>query len=352
MVELTRVYRQALESPILAFAIDIKDGKTWGRQHFESLCKETESGKLVVKPWKHKIDSFKATNEAAKFIRKEYAAGNWHPERSCIITPFGAALNSKDKDAVFGSFNLNKLIADFLGRERGAIIHEIIAGFSKHYFAEGDDIIFEKTKGKITAIKKNAAYLGKQSPQPASQNLDRFGHNTNAAMDSLQELQESEQSIEQEMDRLLAAASADNQEALKNASHVVTIKLENGDEIELSTAGSFSPQKLDFSYAQTCYKAQGSEWDSVYVFTHKSHAVGLSNEFFYTACTRARKSLVLICEPDHLQLTVTKQSIPGKDWKEKMQHFRMSKKQQSLQPFRSLLSFLQSSKAATLDSNQ
>lgn len=340
VVELTRVCRQALESPILSFAIDIKEGKQWGRQHFDSLCKQTDHGKLTVKPWKHKIDSFKATNEAAKFIKKEYEAGNWHPDNSCIITPFGAALNSKDKDAVFGSYNLNRLIADFLGRARGAVVHEVIAGFSKHYFAEGDDIIYEKTKGKITKIEKNKEYLGKQSPQAASLHLDRFGHNSNAAMDAIEAIHASEEDVEAEMDRLLAAASADNSEALRTASHVVTVVLENGCELELKSAGAFSPQKFDFSYAMTCYKAQGSEWDNVYVFTHKSHSVGLCNEFFYTACTRARKELTLICEGDHLMQACSKQSIPGRNWKEKMQHFTLAKKREALMPFSSLLRFL------------
>lgn len=343
VVELTQVYRQALHSPILRFAVDIKEKKQWGSQHFPSLCCETPDGNLTVKPWKHRIDSFKATIEAAKFIEKEYVAGRWSPERSCIITPFGAALNSKDKEAAFGSYNLNRLIADFVGRRREAIIHEVIAGFVKHYLAVGDDIVYQKIRGKIVKIVRNGSYMGKQSPQAASQHLDRFGHRVNGTVASeLDELMQSEEDVECEMDRLMAAASSDNESAFRNASHRITLKLENDAEIELSSSGDFNPQIFDFAYSMTCYKAQGSEWDSVYVFTHKSHATMLSNEFFYTACTRARKQLTLICEPDHLLNAVTKQETAGSNWKEKSSCFNTPKALESIKPFTQLNEWLQS----------
>lgn len=341
VVELTQVYRQALESPILKFAIDIKNQQTWGGQHLESLnrtCSETGSS-LTVKHWKHRLDSFKATSEAAKFIEKEWKAGRYEPSKCSIITPFGATLNSKDKEAAFGSFNLNKYIANFLGKNREAVVYEVIAGFNKHYLAVGDHVSVAKIRGEITKITRNGIYLGKISPQPPSKHLDRFGFNSEGAnFNDL--LEENDADTEREMDRLLSAASADNSEAIRNASHVITVELEDGSEVELRTSGEFSPATFDFSYAQTCYKAQGGEWESVYIFTHKSHAVSLCNEFFYTAATRARKHLTLICEPDHLLNPVKKQAIPGSNWQEKKEYFNSPKKLESIKPFENLCIWL------------
>lgn len=346
VVELVQVYRQALESPVLKFAIDIKEGKTWGGQHLAALCVDSGThGKLTVKPWKHKIDSFKATIEAAKFIKKEWLAGNYNPDNSSIIIPFGAAANSKEKKDVFGSLNLNLLIADFLGASRQALVYEIIAGYSKHYYAVGDSIIYRKIRGKITEINHNGDYLGKLTPQMASKHLNRFGHVTHHGAASMEDELASSENAMNDIDRLLAAALADHKEATRNASHVLTLELDDGRIIVCSSSGEFDSQVLDFSYAQTCYKAQGGEWDNVYVFTHKSHAVGLSNEFFYTAVTRAKKQLTLICEPDHLLTACSRQAIPGRNWREKLSYFQQQKKRDSLIPFTRLLSWLGGNKA-------
>lgn len=340
VVELTQVYRQALDSPILKFAIDIKNQETWGSQNFAAIskyCDKTDSS-LTVKPWKHKIDSFTATKQAAIFIEKEWKAGRYNPETATIILPFGAAANSKEKEAAFGSLNLNRYIADFIGRSRAAVVHEVIAGFNKCYLAVGDHIAYQKVRGVITEIKKNGSYMGKLSPAPASIHLDRWGYNSGGIESA--DIEEASDSCLAEMDRLLAAASSDNKEALRYASHIVLCTLEDGREIELSSTGDFSFQVFDFSYSQTCYKAQGGEWETVYIFTHKSHAVMLCNEFYYTAVTRARKHLYLICEPDHLMNAVKKQSIAGSNWREKVLHFTTARKREQLMPFTELLGWL------------
>lgn len=310
-VELTEVYRQKLNSPILRFALDIKDRKMVGSNKFAELCVSNEHGTLVVKPWKHRLDEFKATLEAAKFLRKEWEAGSYFPERDVVILPFNKR---------FGSTELNILIADFLGKSRQAVVHEVIAGFEKKYLAVGDHVVIAKRKGIITAIALSDDYLGTQSPQPPSAHLDRFGYNSNKNLDDAKAL-EHDAAAHDEIDRLMAASLAGNEDRMRAASHTVTVQMDEGYEVELSSGGDFGLAKFDFSYCMTCYKAQGSEWDSVYVFTHKSHAVSLCNEFYYTAVARARKKLVLICEPDHLSKNMVKQSIVGNNWREKSLHF-------------------------------
>ena len=62
----------------------------------------------------------------------------------------------------------------------------------------------------------------------------------------------------------------------------------------------FNALRLKFGYAITCHKAQGSEWDHVFVKC-KSHHNQLSADYFrwlYTAITRTSKSLYLLDAPD------------------------------------------------------
>jgi hypothetical protein len=320
-VELTQVYRQKLHSPILSFALDIKDRKPVPSNKFEERTISTEHGTLIIKPWKHRIDEFKATIEAAKFLNKEWASGAYNPNRDMVIIPFNKR---------FGTTELNKLIADFLGKARGAEVHEIIAGYDRHYLAIGDAVFVNKRKGTIAKIESNKSYLGTQTPQSPSKHLDRFGYNSEkhkideAAI--MQDATEAEHDAAMsEIDRLMAASLADNEDRTRSASHKVTVRFGDDDmgwETVLESTGDFSLNKFDFGYCLTCYKAQGSEWPSVYVFTHKSHAVALCNEFFYTAVTRAKQKLVLICEPSHLVTPMLKQEVPGDNWKTKSVHFK------------------------------
>ena len=311
-IELTQVYRQKLHSPILRFALDIKDKKAIGSNHYASSSISNEHGTLLIKPFKKKVDEFKATMDAAKFLKSEWESGLYFPERDAVILPFNKR---------FGSTELNLLIADFMGKARKAVVHEIIAGFEKKYLAVGDHVVVNKLKGIITNIARNDGYLGKNSPQLASPNLDRFGYNGNRNLEDADILAIDDDEHD-EIDRLMAASLAGNEDRLRNASHVVSVTLDTGEILELSGAGDFNTAKFDFSYCLTCYKAQGSEWDTVYVFSHKSHAVMLCNEFFYTAATRAKKRLVMICEPDHLSKAMIKQGIIGNNWQQKSLHFK------------------------------
>jgi ATP-dependent exoDNAse (exonuclease V) alpha subunit len=313
-IELTQVYRQKLNSPILQFVLDIKDKIMVPSNKMESRCISNEHGTLLIKPWKHRLDDFRATLEAAKFLRKQWEAGEYFPEKDQVILPFNKR---------FGSTELNILISDWLGKARKAVVHEIIAGFDKRYLAVGDHVMVAKQRGIITNIARNDSYLGKQSPQLPSTNLDRFGFNNGGKVTLAEaELLEQDSATHDEIDRLMAATLADNEDRLRAASHVVTVKLnDSGYEVELSSGGDFGLNKFDFSYCMTCYKAQGSEWDNVYVFTHKSHAVSLCNEFFYTAASRAKKKLVMVVEPDHLSRVMVNQSIKGDNWQEKAKHF-------------------------------
>jgi len=68
----------------------------------------------------------------------------------------------------------------------------------------------------------------------------------------------------------------------------------------LKTDPYFNALRLKFGYAITCHKAQGSEWNNVFVKC-KSHQSQLTADYFrwfYTAITRTAKILYLLDPPD------------------------------------------------------
>ena len=57
-------------------------------------------------------------------------------------------------------------------------------------------------------------------------------------------------------------------------------------------------ENLELAYAISVHKAQGSEFDRVYVVVPKSKQALLGTEMFYTALTRARRHCTLLVEQD------------------------------------------------------
>ncbi len=62
---------------------------------------------------------------------------------------------------------------------------------------------------------------------------------------------------------------------------------------------------LNLAYACTIHKSQGSEYPAVVVPLSSSHFVMLAKNLVYTAVTRGRKLVVLVCEPRALSLALS-----------------------------------------------
>lgn len=74
----------------------------------------------------------------------------------------------------------------------------------------------------------------------------------------------------------------------------------------------FNAMRIKFGYAITCHKAQGSEWNNVFV-NCKTHMERLNQSYFrwlYTGITRAAKKLYVLEEP-HLTLTEKMKHVGG-----------------------------------------
>lgn len=327
VVELTEVYRQALDSPIIQLATAIKDGRGWTVEGKTSWASPDGSSTVTINPWKsslrshddgHVVHKVTALDGFKGFADSIIAAGDYSEEEDVILMPFNKAC---------GTLELNKHIANTLGRKRGAQVHHVIAGYNNHFFAVGDRVLYEKQEAVIVAIEPNPVYVGK-AVQPAGYSLDRWGGYSddaerqaaaNAAADAADP-------NSFDVDTLLAnlALMGEDDDKFNQASHIISLltieQIEEGRAAkERGDADYEEPKPLQvkdtgainnmlFAYALTIHKSQGSEWRRVFLFLHQSHHTMCSRELLYTAVTRARQHLYIICEPDKLGKpgTVTK----------------------------------------------
>lgn len=305
-VELVQVYRQALESPIIKYATQIKDGICFSVP--EKLVEETSRGKVTFHPWKKKLSGEVALHTFCKFCATALDHGGYNTETDCILVPFNKA---------FGTIEINRHIANHVAKKAKRPVWEVIAGFNKLYFSVGDKVLYDKEDAVITAIEINPTYTGKK-PQKESLTLDYWG------FDSLPRTQEQVSLQEEEIDFMLdqmAAFTGKDDERVRAASHKVTVQLQDsGQYVDITSAADLNA--LLISYALTIHKSQGSEWDKVFLVLHQSHATMVQRELLYTAVTRAAKELYVICEPESFEKGVASQRIKGNTLAEKAEFFK------------------------------
>lgn len=341
VIELTRVYRQALESPIISLALAIKDN------NFDTLVSDVRAGvfdiegcdrrvfdprrlpagkvvlskpgrgKVTLHSWKKKLDKDDGLLAMQGHLRMMVRDGAYVPDEDLVLCPWNTS---------FGTDELNKAIADFLGKQREAEIHEVIAGFEKHYFAVGDKLMVEKQEAVILSIKRNPRYMGKR-PRPASKKVNRWGvAESDDAVDMF-----SEDLTDEDIDLLLAHA-ANIEERTTEASHVIRVRFFDSDlEQDLTAAGVINASQ--FAYAMTVHKAQGSECRRVILITSHAHAAMCSRELIYTGITRAAEELYLVLENTMLGKAASKPRIKGDTLQDKIAFFeqRISEKEAQME---------------------
>ena len=317
--ELVQVYRQALESPIIRLAHRILSGKGIPISEFDQW---NFPNQLKLHPWKKKISADSALLTVAAFFKQAYDTNNYDPAEDQILIPFNKAC---------GTDELNKHIANHIARKHNRMTHEVIAGYNKYYFSEGDLVLYEKEDAEIVEIKRNPTYMGKW-PQAASTNLDYWG----CLQESVHHISSSEDGpTTEDVDKMLDSIEVSEvEDRVKEASHVLTVKLLDSEQlVEVKSAAGINALLL--SYALTIHKSQGSEWRNVYLILHNSHNTMIQRELLYTACTRAKESLYVICEPDSFEKGISGQRIKGNSLKEKMEFFKgkLESDEESLLPF-------------------
>lgn len=306
VVELSKIYRQALDSKIVGFqhtytlkgkAPSDTELRAWAAGSNDFILKEvpkTASPDVVC-------------NSIANYLLRPEVGYN--PTTDIILCPQNVKL---------GTILLNKYIAQRLGERRNAVVWEVIAGFNKFYFAVGDTVTYDKETYTITAISPNGAYRGAEPVQPCT-SLSRWGTANGTSHAEL------------DFDDLVAQidlSHSTDEDTRDCASAIITLQSVEGATVELSTRGEISA--LELGYATTVYKAQGSEWSKVY-FVMTAHHQGRmrSREQLYTAMTRAREQITLFYTPQSMAgkkdssiaKAILSPEVAGTGWRDKKAHF-------------------------------
>ncbi len=312
VIELTQVYRQALESPIIRLAHRILSGKGIPVKEFPEWCIPNQ---LTLHAWKKKISSEDALATITAFFNRALDTGIYNPDEDIILIPYNKAC---------GTDELNKGLASHIAKKEGKEVWEVVAGFNKLYFSVGDKIMVDKEDAWITKIEKNPQYVGKNYQSP-SVHLNYWGYNSEGV--KIEHTDLSEEDMDMILERF-ANSSADVEERVTQASHKVYYRrtkeaVVDGvetPELSMITAGELNSVLL--GYALTVHKSQGSEWRKVFCIFHNSHAAMVSRELLYTAVTRAREELYVICEPETFEKGINSQRIKGNTLAEKAEYFK------------------------------
>lgn len=332
-VELTHVYRQALESPIITLAHKIREGHgISGRLEEKWTDDRGEHGKVTIQPWKKKLDSAVALKTVLHLMLiPMFTADDFDFESTCVLCPFNKQ---------FGTLALNKAIAHALSQKRGEETFEVVARYQRSYWAIGDRVIVDRQDAVITAITDTPGYDGPMAT-PSSPTMDRYGkeHNPNhrPEFDGPDDfkLEGSENDPDSaDYDPLASLLTGTEGDTKNTPSHIITVRfIDTGQTMELTSAGQING--MIFSYVLTVHKSQGSEWRKVIILLHYTHNTMVSRELIYTAVTRAKHELLVICEPDrgvkhnHIPNTLTRAAknpeIKGVSLAEKAEYFQAKK---------------------------
>ncbi|QHJ81160.1 MAG: hypothetical protein [Bacteriophage sp.] len=328
VVELNQVHRQALDSPILELAHRVLSGKVIPSVELPDWNKVTDSGKLTIVPWKMTLTPEIAVRKVAKdYLPKAIDAGDYDPFEDVVLCPYNVS---------FGVIEINRHIATFLAQHpkwnpEGQLVHEVIGGVNTKYFRIGDKVLWDKTEHIVTDIKVNKKYYEKD-PQLPSQTLDYWGVETDEhAQDAMMAILDGNvdghsEAHSNKIDMLLKTFSelSDGSDSEntggRQCSHIITVASPEFGESTVETSGDLG--KLELAYAITVHKSQGSEYRRVFFVTHKSQATMLFRELIYTAITRAKEELVVICPPNLFVAGITSQRLPGKTLEEKIAAFQ------------------------------
>lgn len=342
VVELTEVYRQALESPIIKLAWKILEGnphdfssrveremreiggkkKVWFRYPGLEAWNYNDPvhGSLEFRVWQTTTTETQALMATQMMFKNWYNEGKYNPYKDIILCPF----NMK-----YGTTEINKLLSQYFSIQRQEPVHEIVAGYEKVYYAVGDRVLVGKEDAFIESIELNPAYLGKTSYCMPSIYLDRWGVQQTpvSAEEALQHKIDSATKDEDQAEYFLDGEGGiddiEGDSRVNAASHIVTCRLSYSDEVViLKNASELKPPAFLGGYCLTVHKFQGSEEEKVFIILHKMHEKMIRRELLYTAVTRARKHLVIICENTSFEKGVVKQAIKGNTIAEKAEVFK------------------------------
>lgn len=338
VVELTEIYRQAMDSPIVGFQHNyVLQGKSLGDSTLARISEESNGKLKFIKiQGENKFAPEKLAAVFGTYMANLLDAGKYNPDEDIILIP--------NNDG-FGRNPINKVIAQHISKKNNQPVYEIICGFETRYFAVGDKVIHNREEWYIEEIKVNPAFTIETHIQNPNVNMNRYGIITGDGEVSDGEIeQEFAHKDDLSLDALLAmtqhavGSSRDEDDTVNQASHTIVLRKaillegESDELVPINRRGDVS--KLEFGYAITVHKSQGSEWRRVFFVLGKYNKRMCSRELLYTGMTRAREELQMFYSPDTgvgrndntISLSIKRQRIPGKTWQEKAKYFAQHQK--------------------------
>lgn len=330
IVELTKVYRQALLSPITKLATTIQKGRNISDKAMAEMSGDFgEHGSLKVVPFNRAANKLtgeeaeKMSHNFGKHLYKMIIEGDFLLDEDVVLIPFNKR---------FGTIELNKWIGQAHRDMTDAVTYHVIAGREQYFLCEGDRVMVDKQECRIIEIQENTKYLGEPTIVE-SRDLDRWGRNRGNDL-----LQKKMKSFEEMEDILEAVQITDTDEKVNQCSHSIIVEsLENvGQHFELTTAAQVNAMLP--TGALTIHKSQGSEYRKVVLVLHTSHATMWKRELLYTGCTRARQALEIYYSGEQqgklaasaFQRGVTKSEFKGVTLEHKLNYFRAKRQAQEL----------------------
>lgn len=316
-VTLTKIYRQADDSPII-------DNLTRIRRGLEPVNNSNYFRCGQLEMLDH--DAMKARKHISGYISALFKRGLWDPRQDIIITPQNEAMlgqahwngafrlqfNPPKKDENGRLTNPPILVGTALGGNMLAVGDKVMAmdnggrSATEHRFVNG-------SIGIITSIVPNPAYTGDAS---------RVGELVHDTAEDEFDWSDIDGAMHEMDISAIEDAAADmeerDNESIKSrqASHIVTVvEQATGEVFRLTRSAEIA--SLSHAYAATCHKFQGSQARNVIVIVHSSMNFGLNREWLYTACSRAQERVFLLHEPKALSTAVSRQQLPGSNPQEK-----------------------------------
>lgn len=327
--ELTQIHRQAAGNPIIANAHRILNGKPLeNAKNFHLIGNDGRNAKVAPSGMSDLSAYFLGVIKNLADLKGKDGQPLYDPLKDNIIVP-------SNKNLVGTDFLNEKLVTMFNPeiKENGIVVNKrmkIHTGNNFVYYALRDKIMITKNintveppitngmLGIVEAINLNGRYDQKRTQiedddggsfdmdEPLDLNLDSM--NLNFALEG------------EEKDEKKEDESSDQ----RQASHVMVIRFENGQTYECSTAGDYRAVK--HGYATTCHKAQGGEYPNVIILCHSVNAVQLTQEWLYTAVTRARNNVYIVCNQRGLSQALGRQTIKGYTLKDKIAAYALENK--------------------------
>ena len=323
VVELTKIYRQAADNPIIGNLTRIRQGLPPVHDANNFRCG-------TVEELPH--SAIAAQKHVSSYISKLYKMGVWDPRLDMIITPQNETMLGQIhwNTAFRLHFNPPKYDPDtklllnppvLIGTARGgnmlAIGDKVMAtdnggrGATEHRFVNG-------SIGTVVAIKPNPRYTGDMAAVG-----EMMRDETEDAFDWDDVHGELMAFNEEHADEIAESVGMSNDDERKSraASHIVTVvETATGEIFELSRSAEVA--SLSHAYAVTCHRFQGSQARNVIVIAHTSMNFGLNREWLYTACSRAQNKVFLLSEPGALDTAIRRQQLYGRSPKEKAERLR------------------------------